>query len=61
MEVNVVGFAETNIPWTPQDIHTARCKVRQEFHGKSKLITSTNEDPTIAEYQLGGTIMAVGG
>eukprot|EP00957_Ditylum_brightwellii_P126591 9648535-Ditylum_brightwellii.AAC.2 len=61
LEVNVMGFAETNILWRPQDIYTAMCKLRQEFHAKSKLITAASKDPTIVKYQTGGVMMAVGG
>eukprot|EP00957_Ditylum_brightwellii_P093468 7118272-Ditylum_brightwellii.AAC.2 len=60
-EVDVVCFAETNIPWTPQDIDTTRTKARKEFNGKTKIITSASDDPTVDGRQPGGTMSIIGG
>eukprot|EP00957_Ditylum_brightwellii_P190373 14491877-Ditylum_brightwellii.AAC.1 len=60
-EVDIVGFAETNLTWTPQDKYSARMKLRKEYEGKSKLTTSASDEPSATDYQPGGTLTAVGG
>eukprot|EP00957_Ditylum_brightwellii_P119010 9076675-Ditylum_brightwellii.AAC.1 len=54
-EVDVVGFAETNIPWTSQEIHIARTKARKTFHKKTKIMTSASDDLSVDGWQPGGT------
>eukprot|EP00957_Ditylum_brightwellii_P113384 8645749-Ditylum_brightwellii.AAC.1 len=60
-KVDVAGFVETNIPWTLQDIHTARIKARMEFHKKTKIITLASNDPLIGGQQPGGTMSVIRG
>eukprot|EP00957_Ditylum_brightwellii_P114359 8719742-Ditylum_brightwellii.AAC.1 len=42
LEVDVLGFAETNLPWALQDRHVAQAKLKEEFNGKCKLIISAS-------------------
>eukprot|EP00957_Ditylum_brightwellii_P010678 808536-Ditylum_brightwellii.AAC.1 len=59
-EVDVVGFVETTIPWTLQEIHIARTKARKEFHEKTKIMTSASDDPLVDGRQPGGTMSIIG-
>jgi hypothetical protein len=59
--VDVVGFVETSIPWTPQEIHTAWTKAKKAFHKKTKITTSASDDPSVDGRQPGGTMSIIGG
>eukprot|EP00957_Ditylum_brightwellii_P082169 6248231-Ditylum_brightwellii.AAC.1 len=54
MEVDIIGLAETNIPWTADEIHKARTKMKEDYNGKSKIQTTASDDPVALDYQPGG-------
>eukprot|EP00957_Ditylum_brightwellii_P183446 13973785-Ditylum_brightwellii.AAC.1 len=60
-EIDIIGFAETNLTWTTQDKYSAKMKLRKEYKGKSKLTTSASDEPSATDYQPGGTLTAVRG
>eukprot|EP00957_Ditylum_brightwellii_P062359 4731742-Ditylum_brightwellii.AAC.1 len=58
-EVDIIGFAETNLTWTSHDKYSARMKLRKEYKGKRKLVTSASDEPSATDYQPGGTLTVV--
>eukprot|EP00957_Ditylum_brightwellii_P088914 6770849-Ditylum_brightwellii.AAC.1 len=60
-EVNVVSSTETNIPVDSARHTHSQDKARMEFHKKTKIITSSNNDPPIGGRQPGGTMSVIGG
>eukprot|EP00957_Ditylum_brightwellii_P015093 1138408-Ditylum_brightwellii.AAC.1 len=60
MEVDVIGLAETNLSWSPNDISIAKTKVKDAFNEKGKIQTSASKEPVAPDYQPGGTMTIVG-
>ena len=52
-EVDVAGFVETNINWSPTNCSTARSILRTR-NKNSVMKTTNSDDPTISIYQPGG-------
>jgi hypothetical protein len=59
-EVDIFGFAETNIAWTPQRINQATQHTRGRF-GQCKIQTSPSDEPSVGSKQAEGTLMGVTG
>eukprot|EP00978_Attheya_sp_CCMP212_P003376 scaffold6986_cov35-Attheya_sp.AAC.1 len=59
-EVDIYGFAETNVAWNPERVNQVRQHGRGRFT-QFKLVTSSSDDPSIGYKQPGGTCMGVTG
>eukprot|EP00957_Ditylum_brightwellii_P046686 3542831-Ditylum_brightwellii.AAC.1 len=51
MEVDIIGLAKTNIPWTLDEIHKARTKMKEEYNRKCKIQITASDDPVVSDYQ----------
>eukprot|EP00957_Ditylum_brightwellii_P164668 12537709-Ditylum_brightwellii.AAC.1 len=43
LEVEIIGLAETNIPWMPNEISIARKKLKEECNGRRNIDSSWGE------------------
>eukprot|EP00957_Ditylum_brightwellii_P005120 388892-Ditylum_brightwellii.AAC.1 len=54
--MGVFAFAETNTAWTPQAQNRAK-KITEQVHKKNyRIKTSSSNEMTVNQYQLGGTM-----
>ena len=53
-QVDIIGFAETNVNWNPILARRAQAVVRKQF-GSGVMINTTSDDPVKSAYKQGGT------
>ena len=59
-EVDIFGFAETNVAWTPKAQNESRRHGRGIFEHYTQ-VTASSDEPTVGYRQPGGTLMATRG
>ena len=60
MQVDIYGFAETNVAWNPMIMSKMHSQLRINARGGNsqvKMVASSCEDPTLGIYQPGGVCM----
>ncbi len=54
-QVDIFGFAETNIPWTPTTKHLALQQMKTHVHNSKATLSATScDEPTLGWKQPGG-------
>eukprot|EP00957_Ditylum_brightwellii_P082718 6289833-Ditylum_brightwellii.AAC.2 len=60
LEVDIFAFVETNIPWTPKNRYRAR-RIATEIMKNVRMEMISSDEPSINDYQPGGTMVGVRG
>ena len=61
MNVDIFGFAETNLAWSPEDRNRARRILTDISAAQSKCEMSASDEPSVSSSQPGGTMIGVMG